>query len=461
MRAPSNPSTDTDRLRKLAYEDALTGLPNRQAALEWLEQTLQQDQRMPLLILNLDLDNFQWVNNTFGRDQADEVIRAFAQLLTLQVQSEGMVARLQSDEFLVILPLADGPDHSPIDHRPDLILQELRRSLIASLEERQDLPYVPTFCIGYRFHAGAADSMPPVQPVDTTQMLQDVNTALSQARRSGVNRQALYVPEMSQMIEMQLQMEAKLTQAWHRQELTLYYQPIVRLDGVIVAVEVLMRWPQADGSFIPPSRFIPLLEKSGMIVEVGRWLINAACTQMALWRQKGLSLDYMSINISAAQLISREFSLYQDLMEAIRCHQLPAAALQLEITESAVLDNIELVKVELERVASSGFSIALDDFGTGYSSLLTLLQLPINGLKIDKNFVDEVDTRFESLTLVEMCMSLARRLSLHCVAEGVESEYQYIQLRKIGCQYFQGYLFDQPLPPEEMEERLLRQQLAS
>jgi EAL domain-containing protein (putative c-di-GMP-specific phosphodiesterase class I) len=263
---------------------------------------------------------------------------------------------------------------------------------------------------------------------------------------------------MSRIIQRRIQLESRLSMAQQLEEFRLHYQPIVRRDGLIVGAEALMRWPQTDGSFIPPYLFIPLLEKNGRIREVGRWLIATACEQLARWRADGLKLDYLSINVSAAQLLSKELPMHALLLDTISRHQLEPSSILLEITETAVLENMELARLELERLTSLGFGIALDDFGTGYSSLLTLLQLPISALKIDKSFVDGIADQPKSIALVETCISIADKLGLRCIAEGVEAELQCQSLRKIGCQYFQGYLYDQALPPQELALRLRGQQ---
>lgn len=452
---------DADRLRRLAFKDSLTGMPNRPAAVEWLEQQLQLHPEEPLLVLNIDIDNFQWVNNTFGRSQADAVIVIFGEVLGEQAKPDDLVARLQSDEFLVIIrrPVLRDMHWQASGH--EALLQEMRLSINQALEQRLDLPYVPTYCIGSTLTHDQDFTGAEPTSLDPEQLLQEVNTALGEARRRGVNRQAQYDPEMSRSIQRRLELEAKLSQAHQLREFSVFYQPIVRRDGVIVAAEALMRWPQPDGAFISPGLFVPLLEKTGKIREVGQWLIESTCEQMARWREQGLYLEYLSINISAAQLLSKEVPLHHQLLTAIEQYHLSADALQLEITETAVLENLQLAKLELERFADSGFSISLDDFGTGYSSLLTLLQLPINGLKIDKNFIDGINRDAKSYALVEACMSMADKLGLRCIAEGIESELQCQKLQRIGCNYFQGYLFDKPLPGPDIESRLWRQRGAA
>lgn len=432
------------RLRQLAFEDPLTGLANRQAALEWLEERLGARPCHPLLIVNLDLDNCQWLNNTFGREQGDRLLQALAKAIQAQAGDAGLAARLQSDEFLLITE-QEQPEQEPQVAR---LLAGLQATLASSLE----LPTVLSFCVGSTCHPGHASADRRGELAET--LLQQVNTALSEARRTGPNHRAVYEAGMSGLIERRLELESRLAHAVAGNEFCLHYQPVVRDDGLVVAAEGLMRWPQADGAFVPPSAFIPLAETTGRIREIGRWLIDTACAQLAAWRSQGHRLEHLSINISPTQLCNSEDPLLQQLLRAIRRHQLTPGMLQLEITESAVLDNINMARDELEGLAGAGFRLALDDFGTGFSSLLTLQRLPFHTLKIDKSFVQQAEHDPKSRGLVEACVSIAQKLGLDCVAEGVESELQCLLLRRMGCRLYQGYLFDQALPAGDLESRL-------
>jgi diguanylate cyclase (GGDEF)-like protein len=441
------------RLRQLAFEDPLTGLPNRLAALEWLEQHLSGNAGDPLLIINIDIDNFQWLNNTFGRDQCDRLLRSLAQAMRSAVDPGGLAARLQSDEFLMITKLASmaGGLEPTATHEQHVarVLAALQTTLTTTVE----LPTTLSFCVGSTLCADHPVTGDRVDSAET--LLQQVNTALSVARRTGPSHRAVFDPAMNRQIEEQLQLEARLVQAVAKGDLRIHYQPIVGRDGVVVAAEGLMRWPQPDGGFIPPQVFIPLAERTGRIRELGGWLIESACSQLADWRSRGLELAHLSINISPTQLGNSEAHLHDQLMQAIDRHGLPTHALQLEITESAVLENMELARVELERLAAAGFRLALDDFGTGFSSLLTLQQLPFDTLKIDKSFVQNTEKDVKSQALVESCVSIAQKLGLDCVAEGVESELQCLMLRRMGCGYYQGYLFDRALPADVLEQQVL------
>ena len=444
------------RLRQLAFEDPLTGLPNRQAALEWLDQQLQRGKGDSLLVLSIDIDNFQWLNNTFGREQCDRLLVTLASALRAQAAgSAGLAARLQSDEFLLIIQLRPSEtDGNPAQEQEHQVGQ-VKAFLQASLATTPGLPTVLSFCIGSTLHSG--DPLAWQHLSDAEDLLQQANTALSEARRAGGNKQAIYEPGMDVVIERRLALESRLSQAIAGREFTIHYQPIVARDGRVVAAEGLMRWPQPDGAWVSPGTFIPLAEKSGRIRALGQWLIDSACAQLAEWRGKGLALSHLSINISPTQLGNNTDSLRQQLLRAIERHRLPAAMLQLEITESAVLENMTLARQELESLAAAGFRLALDDFGTGYSSLLTLQRLPFDALKIDKSFVQKAEQDGKSRGLVEACVSIAQKLNLDCVAEGVETELQCLLLRQMGCAFYQGYLFDRPLPAAELESHLRSQ----
>ncbi|MEB3320208.1 MAG: EAL domain-containing protein [Cyanobium sp.] len=446
------------RLRQLAFEDPLTGLPNRLAALEWLNNHLADKHEERLLILTIDIDNFQWLNNTFGREQCDLLLISLARAMRETAGSSGLAARLQSDEFLMITRLpanADGagqteePARTQQEHQVTRVLTDLQTILTTTMR----LPTVLSFCVGSTMHPNHASAADPVDNAES--LLQQVNTALGEARRTGPNHQAIYEPGMNGMIEKRLVLETRLVRAVAGQEFHIHYQPIVGREGLVVAAEALLRWPQRDGGFVSPAAFIPLAEKTGRIRELGRWLIDATCAQLGDWRDKGLELGHLSINISATQLCNSEDPLLLQLMRAIEKHRLPAGILQLEITESAVLDNMDLARAELEGLAAAGFRLALDDFGTGFSSLLTLQQLPFDALKIDKSFVQKAEKDGKSRALVESCVSIAQKLGMDCVAEGVETELQCLQLRRMGCGYYQGYLFDRPLPAADLERRLL------
>jgi diguanylate cyclase (GGDEF)-like protein/PAS domain S-box-containing protein len=439
------------RLRQLAYADALTGLVNRQAALEWLEQHLNQQAPAPLLLVTLDIDNFQWLNQTFGRERGDRLLRSQGQALAERIGPTGLVARLQSDEFLLITPLPAAG--SQLDLTEETQRRQWLQELEGQLRRAHDMPTMLSYCSGTTLlqpgeHLG---------PAGADQLLQQVNTALSEARRSGNNRQRFYEPAMTRTIEERLQLESRLIEAVHNSSFRILYQPIVNLQGQLTGAEALMRWPQADGQMIPPSTFIPLAEKTGRIGALGSWLIDSTCAQLAAWQRRGLTLDHLSINISPAQLGDSENPLHELLMAAVQRHGLAPDVLQLELTETTVLANIDLARAELERLAQAGFRLALDDFGTGYSSLVTLQQLPFTSLKIDRSFVQSITSDDKSRALVESCVSIAQKLGLGCVAEGVETEAQCLLLRRLGCHSYQGFLFDQALPAATLEQRLRRQ----
>ena len=443
-----------DRLRQLAYSDPLTGLPNQQAVREWLTEHLRQPEPAPLLLLALDLDKFQWFNNTFGRHQADVVLQRFAQQLPACVGPDGLVARLQSDEFLLIRPLDSSDDAASLREQQAQLVAQVRARIAQQLSGDHELPMVPNFSCGSTIVPLQARRGDASLDGTVDDLLQEVNTALGEARDGSNGAHVVYDPKLSLVIQEQIQLESRLLAASLQNSLRIHYQPIVHRDGEIHSAEALMRWQQPDGCFISPDLFIPMAERNGLIRDLGAWLIEASCAQLAQWRRQDLPLAYLSINVSPAQLQSPDRPLLGLLLAAIERHQLPPHVLQLEITETAVLDNLQQASQELQELADAGFRLALDDFGTGYSSLVTLQQLPFDALKIDKSFVQSIETQEKSRALVEACVSLARKLQLRCIAEGVDSERQCQLLMRMGCEYFQGFMFDAGLAPADFEANL-------
>lgn len=440
-------------------QDPLTGMANRQAAIAWLSQHLGRCERQPLLLLAIDLDRFQWINLTYGAAQADRLLQIFARLLrTLGPQvDQPLIARLQSDEFLVAIPLNSGASEVPLQQQRNGWVETLRCQLAEGLAQCEGLPILPSFAIGSTLFTPSAAPGGTAAEVLATELLQEVNVALATARRSGFNRSVSFTARLTSDVHEEVELERRIMGALEKEEFVLYYQPVVRRDGTIVAAESLLRWPQPDGSFIPPARFIPIAEKNGHIHQIGAWIFDTAMAQVAAWRTDALPLEYISLNISAVQLCRTDNSLQLQLQRALQRHHLPAAAIQLELTETAVLDNMEQASQELEQLAAAGFRLALDDFGTGYSSLLTLQRLPFEALKIDKSFVQAIEVSPKSLALVEVSIAISQRLGLRCLAEGVETERQCQTLMKMQCDYYQGYLFDRALPSHLFEQRLRRQ----
>ena len=435
-----------EQLRTLAYQDELTGLPNRLATLAWLEERLAETPHLPFSLINADLDGFQQVNDSFGSAVGDQVLRATAECLRNVSGSGAWVARLESDAFVVVLPYAEPA-------RVINTAEAAQQWLSSVMAAREDVPVRITLSMGMT-------RVEPQQAWTPVELMQQANTALAQARRRGNGHAAWYDPAISQAIERRLALEQQLDQALQAEEMpfSLVYQPKVRHDGSLAGAEALIRWQLPDGSAVAPAEFIPLAERSGHIHALGNWVIHAACRQLARWRALELPLPLVAINISAVQFESHpEWPLvFDQLQAALQVQQLQPHHLQLEITETAFLGPDPVVIQQLEQLEAAGFRLAIDDFGTGFASMQTLKRYPVHVIKVDKGFVDTICTNAHDQAIVESTLVLARRMGLESVAEGVEHPQQWELLKAMGCDLGQGYLFSRPLAPEAFADLYLR-----
>jgi diguanylate cyclase (GGDEF)-like protein/PAS domain S-box-containing protein len=438
------------RLRHLAYRDDLTGLPNRAASLEYLSRRLDSAADSPpnaatgaLVVVNLDFDRFQAVNDGFGRAVGNRVLTTAATALRHWLQPEDWLARLESDEFLVIrtLPVVDGEAARRFG-------QELQQALAAGLAAREDLPTHPSTSAGL--------ALGPQHGNDPVALLQAANTALMEAKRHGQNTLRLYQQELSTRIQERLDLEQRLKQALARQELHLVFQPQMNRQGQLLGAEVLLRWTLADGNPVTPEVFIPLAEQTGLIHPIGEWVFEAACRQMASWQQMGLRLPRLAINLSPVQFERSETALDAWLMGALSRHNIAPIQLELELTETALVRDPSRARGLLQQLGSAGFRIVIDDFGTGYSSLVNLHTLPVHKLKIDKSFVQHVTEGGSERAIIDSTLVIARKLGLLTMAEGVENDAQLEALMELGCDSFQGYLLGQPMSADALAGLLHR-----
>ena len=435
-----------ERLRQLAYRDELTGLPNRAASLEHLEQLLGDatSQTGALVVVNLDLDGFQAVNDSFGLQAGDRVLIAAAASLRQWLPPGDWLARLDSDEFLVVRRLGQADLAAALRFG-----RELQRALAQGLASCSDLPIRPSASAGlalYPDHGG--------EPIT---LLQAANTALMEAKRAG--QKAVihpYSQNLSQVIQRRLELEVLLERAIERQQLHLVFQPQVDREGQLIGAEALLRWTLADGRSVGPDAFIPLAEQSGLMHPIGDWVIEAACAQLAAWRRQGLRLPRLAINLSAVQFENRETELDAWLMGAISRHGISPIQLELEVTETALLKSPRRASGLLYQLGAAGFRIAIDDFGTGYSSLVNLHALPVHKLKIDKSFVQRITESRTDRAIIDSTLVIARKLGLETMAEGVETDAQWQALKALGCDSFQGYLFGRPMAAEHLAQLLRR-----
>lgn len=427
-----------EELERQANFDSLTGLPNRHLLNDRLKQAVfvQRNVRSVAVVF-IDLDHFKVINDSLGHNFGDEVLRHVSERLESAVREGDTVARLGGDEFVLILN-----DQT----REDMIFRSMRR-IIRKVSE-------PMQVGGRELHitASAGISLYPQDGPDVATLLKNADAAMYRAKGKGRNTFQFFTTEMNDLANERLSMEQSLRRAIDRDELRLYYQPRVNLhNGVVDGVEALLRWQHPERGLIAPDRFIPLAEETGLIVPIGEWVLRQACAQGAKWRKAGRRPLVISVNLSARQLwVSGFVRMVGEVVAATGM----ANHLELELTESMVMHDVDKVIATLESLRAIGVRVSLDDFGTGYSSLSYLRRLPLTALKIDGSFVRDINATGgpDDGILARAIISLGHSLHLQVVAEGVETWGQQDFLKAALCDEMQGYFFAKPLPPEECEK---------
>jgi len=423
------------RLDMLANHDPLTGLPNRSYFQDFLGQALAHAQRnkSQVSLLFIDLDRFKHINDSRGHEVGDQVLRIVANRLGEQLRADDFVARLGGDEFAVILT------HPPASRAASRVARKLNQVLAES------------FKLGQRRYAIGASigiSVYPDDGLDANTLLRQADLAMYQAkhRRSGFE---YFSDELNTVAQQQLTLETGLRQALGRDELALVYQPKVELaSGQVVGLEALIRWFPRSGKIIGPDQFIPVAEETGLIVPIGRWVAREACVQWIAWRDAGLNPPPVAINLSPRQL--SDARLIDDIDAILKGTGMDSTHLQLEVTESAAMENPLRTFGILDALRQRGLHVYIDDFGTGYSNLGQLKRMPIDALKIDKSFVNDMLTGSDDAEIVNATIRLAHALKLRVVAEGVETFEQVAFLKQNGCDEIQGYVIAKPLPPDQV-----------
>jgi len=425
------------RLDMLANHDPLTGLPNRSYFQDFLGHALARAQRekSQVSLLFIDLDRFKHINDSQGHEVGDQVLRIVANRLDEQVRADDFVARLGGDEFAVIL------NHPPASQAASRVARKLIKALTEPFKLAQRR---------YAIGASVGISVYPDDGLDANTLLRQADLAMYQAkhRRSGFE---YFSDELNTVAQQQLTLETGLRQAIERDELALIYQPKVDLaSGRMVGLEALIRWLPHSGNIIGPDQFIPVAEETGLIVPIGRWVARAACVQWIAWRDAGLTPPPVAINLSPRQL--SDARLIDDIDAILKETGMDAAHLQLEVTESAAMENPERTFAILDALRQRGLHVYIDDFGTGYSNLGQLKRMPIDALKIDKSFVNDVLTDSDDAEIVNATIRLAHALKLRVVAEGVETLEQVAFLKQNGCDEIQGFVVSKPLPSGKVSE---------
>jgi diguanylate cyclase (GGDEF)-like protein len=430
------------RLDYLAYYDVLTGLANRRLFLERVALYVRSaaDAGNELALFLIDLERFKSINDSLGRPAGDALLKQVADWLGVNTGDPDLLARIGADQFALVLPVVR------------------RDGNVAHLLEKMTTAFLGhSFVLGdavLRVALKVGVALYPADGADAESLLRNAEAALKKAKASG-DRYLFHTRKMTEAAAGRLALENQLREALDKEQFELHYQPKVSLaGGTLTGVEALIRWNDPRTGLVPPGRFIPILEETGMINEVGRWALRRAIRDYLRWRAAGLPAVRIAVNVSPLQLRNRSF--IAEIEQAIGIDPEAAAGLELEITESLIMADVNLSIATLQAIRALGVTIAIDDFGTGFSSLAYLARLPVDTLKIDRSFVIDMTSGPQGLALVSTIINLAHSLKLKVVAEGVETEEQSRLLRLLGCDMMQGFLFSQPIPAEKFESRFLR-----
>lgn len=439
-----------EKVRLLAFYDSLTKLPNRRLFLERLEQSMRdaESNKQAGVILCIDLDNFKALNDTEGHETGDRLLQQVATRLLECVGTNHMIARLGSDEFVVLLDPLSMSEASAIQQAESTakrILQALTQPYFFGNSEYRSSASIGISLFGLQADENVQD---PIKRADI---------AMSDAKTYGRNTYRFFDPQIQSQVQQRADIDAGLRQALEKNQFILYYQPQVNGAKQVTGVEALLRWQHPTQGMISPARFIPVAEENGLIISLGRWVLETACRQLTVWSKQPQTANLsIAVNVSASQFARDEF--VQDVLDILERTQAPAHLLKLELTESALVMKIEDIIEKMTILKRYGVMFSLDDFGTGYSSLTYLKRIPIDQLKIDQGFVRDIEVSTNDAEIAKMIIVLAKTLGISVLAEGVETEAQRDILEKQGCYHYQGYLFAKPMPIDELEHYLLLQQ---
>ena len=431
-----------DEIERLAFYDPLTGLPNRQLLRDRLIAALASSHRSGRkgAVLFMDLDNFKTLNDTFGHDMGDLLLRQVAQRLEFCVREGDTVARLGGDEFVLLLE-----DLSEQALEAAAQAERIGNKILATLNQLYRLDthdYHSTPSIGATLFNGHEQSI--------DELLKQADIAMYQAKSSGRNTLRFFDPQMEASISARITLEADLRLALAERQFRLYYQPQVCHNHQFIGAEVLIRWQHPMRGLVSPADFIPLAEETGLILPIGQWVLEAACAQIKIWEGKAHTRHLqLAVNVSARQFRQADF--VEQVTRLLCRNAINPDRLKLELTESLVLYDIDDSVYKMNALRELGVRFSMDDFGTGYSSLAYLTQLPLDQLKIDQQFVHNIGVKTTDAVIVQTIIGMANNLGMEVIAEGVETEAQRLFMEQHECQVYQGYLFSQPVPIEQFE----------
>lgn len=426
-----------ERLRLLANTDSITGLPNRHAINQEIATALERGQEHQTGIVYLDLDNFKKVNDAYGHMFGDQLLQAVSLAILSCLEKEQILARLGGDEFIV---LATDTSQAALEAMATRILTRLKDPFRIGLIE------VYSGC-----SIGIAVS--PQHGEDRESLIRNADTAMYTAKESGRGKFCVFSAEMNKRVFEYLWLDTNLRKALDQQQLIIHYQPKLDATGKVSSVEALVRWLSPERGLVPPGSFISYAEESGLIVPLGRWVMLTALEQIMRWREKGIFLR-VAVNVSPRQLVDQ--SIYADLKQALDATGLTESPIDIELTESCLIENEEKALSLMAQFKALGAEVHLDDFGTGYSSLSQLARMPVDTIKLDQSFVRDVNDQPVSQSLVKAIVAVARALDLSVIAEGIETVEEEAFVMANGVDIRQGYLYAKPMPADELEHWLTR-----